>query len=275
MHLVRHARLAFAGLAGLLAAACGGGGGGNNNHGGTGSTAQDLASVTPSALSASKNTGPGEFAADILRSTNFTKLIVEIDYAAGHPPSVQALNLLQDRLEERCDKPAGVEIDLDEAIPAAEFKPVMSLSDVEALEDAHRDTFSDFAAGEVAIYCLYTTGASDEDTPGSVIVGYAYRGGSIVVYVDNAEGSGPLVTDQEVEGYTLVHEFGHMMGLVNNGCPMVSPHEDTTHPSHDTDSDSVMYWQVNISPLGPSIGEPGFAQFGPACVDDVQSFGGL
>lgn len=45
-----------------------------------------------------------------------------------------------------------------------------------------------------------------------------------------------------VEQSTLVHEMGHALGFVNNGVPMASPHQDTEHGAHTTNSDCVMYW---------------------------------
>ncbi len=270
------ARAVVAGVAAaFLSVACGGGGGGGGSNNGTSGTAKDLASVTPNPVTAAISTGPGQFAADYLRGTNFDHLLVEIDYPQGRAPTDAARTLLEDRLLERCGKSAGVTLMLDEALPPETFLPVMSLADVQAIEDAHRSQFSNLATKTVALYVLYTTGASDEDGPNGVIVGYAHRGGSVVIFIDNATGAGPLITDAEVEGYTLVHEIGHMLGLVNNGVPMVAWHEDLSHPAHDTNSDSVMWWKVNISAIGPSIGDPDFAQFGPECIADVQAFGGL
>ena len=45
-----------------------------------------------------------------------------------------------------------------------------------------------------------------------------------------------------VEQSTLVHEFGHAVGLVNNGVAMVNAHQDTAHGAHDSSSACVMYY---------------------------------
>jgi hypothetical protein len=45
-----------------------------------------------------------------------------------------------------------------------------------------------------------------------------------------------------VEQSTLVHEFGHAVGLVNNGVAMVNAHQDPAHGAHDTSSACVMYY---------------------------------
>ena len=46
-----------------------------------------------------------------------------------------------------------------------------------------------------------------------------------------------------VEQSTLVHELGHLAGLVNNGAPTVSDHEDKEHPHHCTNPNCVMRWE--------------------------------
>lgn len=45
-----------------------------------------------------------------------------------------------------------------------------------------------------------------------------------------------------VEQSTLIHEFGHAVGLVNNGVNMVTPHQDTAHGAHDQNDQCVMYY---------------------------------
>jgi predicted Zn-dependent protease len=46
-----------------------------------------------------------------------------------------------------------------------------------------------------------------------------------------------------VEQTTLIHEFGHVAGLVNNGVATTSAHHDSAHGAHCTNADCVMYWQ--------------------------------
>jgi len=75
--------------------------------------------VTPNPRAAAVDSGPGAFAADYLRATVFTRLVVEVDYPASRPPTQASLDLLRDRLIERCDKPDGVEVVADDAIPTS------------------------------------------------------------------------------------------------------------------------------------------------------------
>jgi hypothetical protein len=261
----------------LGVAACGGGGGGGSGGigGTTGGSAQDLASVTPSPQVAARNAEPGAFAADYLRSTHFTTLLVEVDYPLSRPPSLAVLQLLEQRLFERCDK-LDVVVVLDDPIPDSRFPAVLSTADVQDIEDEYRDTFPDLTTRTAAAYLLYTLGNHEDDVGNAVILGIAHRGGSVALFVENADSSGgALYSDEDFEAHGVVHELGHLLGLVNGGVPMVEPHEDLRHPYHTVDRDCVMYWSIGGGgPVTPHLGDPDFAAFGAYSTQDVQAFGG-
>ena len=255
--------------------ACGGGGGGDG-LGSVFNPAFDLASVTPTPRAAATTSAAGSFAADYLRSTNFTRLVVEVDYPANRPPTPASLELLHDRLVERCDKPDGVVVVADDAIPESEMLSIMPLDRVQALEDRYRDTFSDLATKTAAMYVLYVTGHSDMDKDGGQLLGIAHRGGSIAYFVDRAErGDDLFVTTAEVEGTGLVHEAGHLLGLVGGGVPQTTYHVDPNSTFHDVDPDCVMYFLIHVPTALPNLGDEDFAQFDRHCVDDLEAFGGL
>jgi hypothetical protein len=265
-------RLALGALA-LGSFSCGGGGGGG---GGVTFASYDLASVTPTPRAAAIESGPGTFAADYLRSGHFTRLVVEVDYPASRPPTQASLDLLRDRLVERCDKPDGVVVVADDAIPDVEMPVIGTLPLVHELEDAYRDTFSDVGTKTVAMYVLYVTGHSDMDEGNSQVLGLAHRGGSFVYFIDRAErGDDIFVTTAEIEGTGLVHEAGHLLGLVGGGVPQVSNHADSGSFYHDADPQTVMYYIVHVPAAMPNLGDDDFAQFNAACVEDLQAFGGL
>lgn len=263
----------------LVAVACGGGGGGGGDDGGSAfPEAQDLASVTPSPTTAAVQSGAGDFAADYLRRTHFTELVVEVDYPVGYPPSASALALLEDRLVERCDKPGGITVFADDAIPLSEFPSVVDTDDLDDLSATYRDLYSDQGSQTAAMHVLYVKGASNLDGSGAStqVLGLTYHGGSIALFVDAADqGANPFVTTAEVEGTGLVHEAGHCLGLTGTTVPMLVDHRDDMHGFHDVDPDSVMYWIVTVPQVAPNIGDPSFAQFDPNSIDDLAAFGGL
>ena len=80
-----------------------------------------------------------------------------------------------------------------------------------------------------------------------------------------------------VEQATLVHEFGHVMGLVDNGIPMVSDHLDPDHPRHCTNEECVMYWQnegaADLRDFVQQMMSTGsLIMFGEECLDDTRSY---
>ena len=236
----------------------------------------DLASVEPTPRSAAFSRGTGEFAADYLRAAHFTRWVVEVDYPVGRQPSASALAALQTQMQERCDKPDGVTFVLDEALPANTFDATTTADEIAAIESQHRSTFSDVGTRTAASYLIYVHGHSDLDQGDSAVIGVAYRAGSCAVYADRVDESAspPSVTGPEIEASVLVHEFGHLLGLVNGGVPMTTPHEDEQHPFHDVDQDCVMYFQLSVGLLIPNLGDPLFAQFDARCMEDLAAFGG-
>ncbi len=72
-----------------------------------------------------------------------------------------------------------------------------------------------------------------------------------------------------------VHELGHLLGLVDNGTPMLTPREDPDHPKHDLNQECVMYWaaerQNAIQQLAMKLVETDIAylDFDDACLTDI------
>lgn len=243
--------------AGLVAHGCGGGGSSGSGGGGGGA----VPVVT------------GASARDFLSDATYRALVVEVDHVQGQAPSASALQLLQARLQERCNKPDGVTIVVDDAIPSA--GGVYSVAANRALEAQHRDQVS--GGTTAVIYVLYLDGQSDQDTGGGRVLGWAHGPSSIGIFRESiAASSNALATADEVEGAVLVHEAGHVLGLVNNGTPMVANHEDPAHRAHDVNDACIMHWLIETSNIRDLVLNLGSlpTQFDAACVADLQANGG-
>lgn len=195
----------------------------------------------------------GDYAFDLIRDDDFTSLLVEIDYVAGRAPSQGALDALDDALQTYLDKPDGVSIVVDDEIPA-QGAPAWTYETAQDLEITWRDNYRDASTGEAVVYFLYLDGHSDEDDANGRVLGYAYHGSSIVMFKDGLLGTqGPPRVREMVEPTVIVHELGHLLGLVNNGIPMLDPHQDAAHGAHDDNPDCLMYWLVGTDKVSDLI----------------------
>lgn len=105
-------------------------------------------------------------------------------------------------------------------------------------EKNHQQNSTETAA---RFYIYFVNGyASDSNA----VIAFSINGTPIIAVFKNViTSSGGEIVQKYVEQSTIVHELGHAFGLVNNGIPMATPHQDSAHGNHTTNSDCVMYWQ--------------------------------
>lgn len=165
---------------------------------------------------------------------------MEVNAVAGYEPRPSVLSLLRSRVASIVDKPRGIEI-----LPVRTFESSQgsySLRDIDRLERARRTRYSDASSGEVVIHLLYLNGRIRE---AESALGLAYRASSIAILPDRIEvASNPVVGAEKIEQAVVVHEAGHLIGLVNIGYSSPRPHEDPDHEGHSSNRGSVMYWAV-------------------------------
>ena len=78
-----------------------------------------------------------------------------------------------------------------------------------------------------------------------------------------------------VEQTTLIHEFGHAAGLVNNGIALTSAHHDAEHGAHCTNDRCVMYYLNEgaaglVSFIQRYLATGDAVVFGQECLDDIK-----
>jgi hypothetical protein len=206
---------------------------------------------------------------DHLRSDTHDELVVELDAAPGLAPRPDALEAWRQELQGLVDKPAGVRIDADGELPAREQ---WSLADLPALEDHFgRDD---------GVHLLWLGGEWADGDPDTLGLGWDHR--HIIVFAEvldrvcteglTGQGiveRGCTATEQAV----LLHEFGHVVGLVNRGLPMVADHEDPDSPGHDAE-ESIMASGYDGPDLfqhvrGQVQADEDIAGFGPTSLADI------
>ena len=220
-------------------------------------------SLLPNALNPDSRSAVGSDAKDLVSAGKYPNLLIQLDYPSGYEPNDAALSDFVSVIAQATGRDAShITFDKEAVIPAEPGKKY-TWDEIQGLENAHRTKHT--GGDTAAVYMVYVAGGSQEDTGNGVVLGAAYHGTSIVMFKGNIQANSGTSTlsgkppEQYVERAVLIHEFGHAMGLVNLGAPMVHPHEDTTgdgtgqdghdpaRHGHSTDRNSVMYWAVESS----------------------------
>ncbi len=181
-----------------------------------------------------------------IRDSSYERLVLEVDSVPEFEPEPSALEDLKAYLEEILAKPQGVEIFLDDQLEAHEQGHEW---ESEELNQLARDSFDGDEPDALHIHIMYLDGQRTSRNGGTTLgLAWAYK--NIAMFKESIEStcSGlPLVeqsTCEKAELAILTHELGHVLGLVDNGLPMVEDHRDPNpdHGRHDENSDCVMYW---------------------------------
>ena len=226
---------------------------------------------------------------DILTEDKYTQLRIEIDYVSGKGPNDDALDAFVAELEELSGdgllaKSGGITAVLDQSLPEGDPDAVHTF---EELDETLQENAGDATDGETAIlYMYYTDGHYEADTDTGSVLGFAYGGNKIVMLRDNldsacASADGPLISQlaekacENAETTVLMHEVGHLLGLVNNGVEMVEDHQDSENGAHDVNTECLMYWSLNQSGVMDTIidafldGNESVAEIDDACRADL------
>jgi hypothetical protein len=126
-------------------------------------------------------------------------------------------------------------------------KQLWSMDDVEALANQQRQTEASSSVGDFYIVFLNGYFSDDGKSPKTDVLGFNIAGTPIIaifkqVIVNSSSGEHHYVAAY-VEQSTIVHEMGHALGMVNDGLPMTTSHQDAPNGAHCTNTKCVMYWE--------------------------------
>lgn len=194
---------------------------------------------TDRSIAAAAASGVGGFARVLLRPMPATRLVLELQLQANLAPEPAALAHAVDTLASVTAKPVRT---TTVSLPgggrnwtAAQLR--------ELADQAARTPQGD---GTAVVRALFVGGRLSENDQA---VAAAIRGDLMVVFPDQLEKvTSPFVTRRDAEEAVLVHELGHLMGLVD--IALDRNREDPDHPGHSPSQQSVMYWAVESTLLG-------------------------
>lgn len=212
---------------------------------------------------------PGQSASKFLSDDDFERLVIQVQYMQGYEPTQEGLQNLESFLSDRLNK-STVTIMEPEEIPVS-GESLYTANDIRDLEREYRSQFS--SEDEIAAYFIIVDGEYSEGN----VLGIAHFNTSMALFgpkfneVSSGIGS---PSKEDVETIVLRHEFGHILGLVNNGVDMQTNHQDTDNGRHCDNDQCLMYYAFRNADLFANIFGGNIPELDENCVADLQAVGG-
>jgi hypothetical protein len=210
---------------------------------------------------------------DYLSSSKYKSLQIDFCYEQGHPPSPETINNVKSFLQERLNKPSGIQFFLRAISGSA--KAALNIADVADIERKHRSYYSD---GSILTAFVYLANSDYSDNQGSTkALGIQYNVSSVVLFgktLQEYSGSLTKPSYSVLETTVLEHEFGHLLGLVDNGSPMVAQHIDGAHGRHCSNKSCLMYYLAETSDIVSNLLGGSIPVLDNSCINDLRNNGG-
>jgi len=209
----------------------------------------------------------GKSANDLLSDTKYTTLNIQIQYMPGYALDPATITNFTSYVNGLCNKPGGINITQQQIGANGD---TLTVGDVAVIEAKNRTAYT--SGNTIAVYILVTDGYDTSATT----LGFAYRNTSICFFgqnIFNNSGGIGQVTRVSLETSVLEHEFGHLMGLVNLGTPMVTFHQDTAHGNHCNNPDCLMYYAIDTHDALPMLASR-IPVLDSNCLKDLRANGG-
>lgn len=215
----------------------------------------------------------GESANDLLSADQYKVMQVEIQFVEGFSPSQASLDNMKTFLLQRLHKPEGIEY-IYTTIKSPN-KSSYSVTDIDTIEKANRTVYS--KGDTIGVYFFFADAGYDKDSNNSKVLGIAYRNTSMALFQKTIIGlSGGINQPDRVKLETVVlnHEFGHILGLVNVGSPMVSNHQDNENGHHCNNTKCLMHYTVETGNVVTNLIGSSMPQLDAQCLEDLKANGG-
>jgi len=210
---------------------------------------------------------------DFLSGQKYNELTIEIKYVESFAPSATALDNLKSFLQARLNKPSGITFIQSSVVSPG--KATLTFSDIQNLEKTNRD----FAVNnkKLVAYIYFADADFSGNTDTTKVLGVAYGNSSMVVFeksIKNLSGGFGKPSATVLESIVLDHEFSHILGLVNNGTTMQTPHQDPEHGNHCSNSSCLMNYKTESSRMIANLSGGTIPSLDANCLADLKANGG-
>lgn len=223
--------------------------------------------------SKANNLSLGISANDLLSDQKYTSMKIELLYVQEFEPTSETLSEIRSFLQTYTHKPKGITI-ATRAIPSPGGGPY-EISDIVDLEKENRTVFT--SGTEIGVFIFFADGKSATEEGNKLVLGTAYRNTSMVIFEKTVKelSETTRLPQGQIESTTIKHEFGHLFGLVDNGSPAQSAHEDTESKSHCNVSNCLMVAKVEFGSGTTDLLKSNHAvEFDDSCLLDLRANGG-
>lgn len=186
----------------------------------------------------------------------------------GNAPADDALDSLRASLNAHLTK-SSIQIGPAGRIPS-QGRDAYSSQQIRDLEEQHRDRYTRAESDTVWAYFLIVDGAFDQEN----VLGIAYYNTSMAFFGETIQSISGGVTQPSratVEATVFRHEFGHNLGLVNNGTPMQQGHQDEANGAHCTNDQCVMHFSIETTDYFANLFDGTIPEFGRFCEADMRA----
>ncbi len=210
---------------------------------------------------------------DFLSDKKFNQLEVEILYVKGFRPRAASTDNLKAFLEQRLTKPKGITIvEREISSPGKAAYSLADLRDIEAANRSRKTTTETLTA-----YFFFADGDYAGNSGNSKVLGVAYGSSSMAIFEKTVKDYSGGLTQPAVstlESTVILHEFAHILGLVNNNTPMVEAHQDEAHGKHCNNKDCLMYYAAETTDIAALLTGGNVPQLDAKCIADLKANGG-
>ena len=191
----------------------------------------------------------------------------EIDAQEGVEVDEAAVEHLLAVLARVVDKPDGIVREGGNTFVSD--RTSWTADDLRAATAANRTTTT--TDDRVSVHLLYVAGSHADEDGQTNAIGLAYSASTAALFPQRWQGVASLLgSARAIERAVLVHELGHLLGLVNIGYESDVDHEDPDHPGHSSNRGSVMFHAIETTLIGQVFDGPPPNTFDDADRSDLE-----
>ena len=219
------------------------------------------------------NRSVGVSANDLLDSARYKVINLDICYVIKHPLPAEVVDDAVKFLARYCNKPGGIFVN-ERQIPMQGGK--LYVNDLITIEKIYRTKFEKAGKNNsdtLGLFILVTEG----DYYLENILGVSYKNTSVALFdgIITANSGGAAQPSRETLLSTVLrHEIGHMLGLVNTGTAMQTPHQDEANGKHCDNGQCVMHHSMQTTAAVSALAGNIIPDLDANCRADLKANGG-